>query len=245
MTGRAAIILGGCAMKRLRAARVIIFGVGGVGSWCAEALVRTGLGNLTMVDPDMVSVSNINRQTQATSRTVGLPKVEELRKRLLDINPSASITAVRAYYDEKSSGSFDLAAYDCVIDAIDSVQSKVLLIERCSALGVKLFSSMGAAAKIDPSKIRSGPLSKTRNCPLARNVRKGLRQKNISADFSCVYSEELPAAPPAGSAASPDRAKAKKQANGSLVHITGIFGFTLASMVINDILHTGGDTPPR
>lgn len=235
MTRRAAMVLGDRVMEKLAAARIIIFGVGGVGSWCAEALVRTGLINLTIVDPDIVCPTNINRQTQAVSGNIGKSKVDELRKRLLDINPSASITSRHATYDETTVNDFDLASCDYVIDAIDSVQSKILLIERCSASGVKLFSSMGAASKTDPSRIRTGLLSKTSGCPLARNVRKILRQNNISADFPCVFSVEPPAAPHSLPKGDPVGRGQKRPVNGSLVHITGIFGFILASMVISDI----------
>jgi tRNA threonylcarbamoyladenosine dehydratase len=256
MTHRTLMVIGEAALERLRTSRVIIFGVGGVGSWCAEALVRSGLVNCTIVDSDIVCPTNINRQIQALARNIGESKVEEMRKRLLDINPSAAITARHTAFDENSCGDFDLSSYDYVIDAIDSLKNKVLLIERCAALRVKIFSSMGAGAKTDPAKIRIDYLSNTKNCPLARAVRRRLRKNNIDIKLPCVYSEELPVDPAAetvcGSGDCPcalDREKfcaehddapidwcgMKKQINGALVHVTGTFGFMLAGLVINDI----------
>ena len=162
---------------------MIIFGVGGVGSWCAESLVRSGLMNLTIVDSDIICPTNINRQIQALAGNVGESKVEELKKRLLEINPSAAIMARHAAYDENSCAEFDLPSYDYVIDAIDSLKNKVLLMEQCLANRVKIYSSMGAGAKTDPSKIRIGFLSKTKNCPLARAVRRRLRNDNFTTDI--------------------------------------------------------------
>ncbi len=257
MTHRTLMVVGEKALDRLSKTSIIIFGVGGVGSWCAESLVRSGLVNLAMVDSDIICPTNINRQIQALAGNVGKSKVEELKNRLLEINPSASIIARHAAYDETSCGEFDLASYDYVIDAIDSLKNKVLLLEQCLAAGVKIFSSMGAAAKTDPSKIRINFLSKTKNCPLARAVRRRLRQDSVSADVMCVYSEELPVAQSYESVCDPgdfpstkdaeytragddnicaDRCGMKKQINGSLVHITGMFGFMLTGLVINEIM---------
>ncbi len=254
MTHRTEMVLGSAAMEALARAKVIVFGVGGVGSWCAEALVRSGLVNLTIVDSDTVCPTNINRQAQATSLNLGNVKVYEMEKKLLAINPGAAITAVHDVYDETSFSRFDLASCDYVIDAIDSLKNKVLLIEQCLVSGTKLYSSMGAASRTDPTRIKVGPLTGTVNCPLARVVRRNLRKKNLTTDITCVYSDELPVAPAVetlcGSgacdccgekAAGPDDASRtdwcsmKKQVNGSLVQITAIFGFTLASLVINDI----------
>ena len=222
-------------MKKLSRAGVIIFGVGGVGSWCAESLVRTGINNLTIVDSDIICSTNINRQVQATSLNIGKSKAEELGVRLRAINPVANITALHTVYDETTSHEFDLAAYDYVIDAIDSLKSKLLLLERCAAAGVTVYSSMGAGARNDPTKIKVDRIANTRNCPLARRVRKMLRDKNIDANIPCVYSEELPAGPTLEAVDSCDR---KKQVNGSLVHVTAIFGFMLAGLVIENIAST-------
>lgn len=246
MTDRTRMVIGEAALERLRTARLIIFGVGGVGSWCAEALVRTGCTDLAIVDHDAVCATNINRQAEAAAGNIGAPKVEEMRARLLAINPSASITAIHRAYTEATRNGFDLRSYDYVIDAIDSVSDKVLLIEECLSAQVKLYSSMGAAAKTDPTKVRVALLSKTKNCPLARTVRKRLRARNIPVDFPCVYSEELPVGQSVETAvrggANPEELfGAKKRTNGSLVQVTGVFGFTLASLVINDV--TGSTNP--
>jgi len=257
MTSRSMLVIGEKALARLSKTRVILFGAGGVGSWCAEGLVRSGCTDLTIVDSDIICPTNINRQLQATAKNIGAVKVEELGKRLLEINPSAAITPLHSAYDERTCRSFNLGSYDYVIDAIDSLQDKVLLIEQCLASRATLFSSMGAAAKTDPTKIRIDLLSRTTNCPLARSVRQRLRKKNIAGDFLCVYSEELPVSPPPDAAraqednprgpgpedfcaghddAPVDRRGAKKRINGSLVHVTGIFGFMLCGLIINDMV---------
>ncbi len=260
MTHRTGMVLGKSVLERVGRTRVIIFGVGGVGSWCAEALVRSGLMHLTLVDSDIICPTNINRQLQATSSNIGNSKVGEIKKRLLDINPYADIEARHEVFEEESAERFDLESFDYVIDAIDSLKNKVLLIERCIASGLKFYSSMGAGSRTDPTKIKVDLLSKTVNCPLARVVRRSLRKKEVTTDFLCVYSDELPVEPVMESlcgtgkcACVHDRAEfgrntgvktvdwcgLKKRVNGALVHITAIFGFTLAGLVINDIMREG------
>ena len=232
---RAALVLGHETMQRLAALRVIIFGVGGVGSWCAEGLVRSGVGHLTLVDCHVVCVSNINRQLMATASSVGSPKVDVLRRRLMDINPHADIVACQKVYCQATAASFDLDGYDFVIDAIDSLQDKALLILRACASKSRLFSSMGAALKIDPSHIRVAEFWRVQGDPLARALRRRFKGEGClpSRKFQCVYSDEVPRPnlrreAESGVAASSDGPRA----NGSLVHITAIFGFTLASLVV-------------
>ncbi len=262
---RTEMVLGSAALGRLQGSRVIVFGVGGVGSWCAEALVRTGVLDLAIVDSDIICATNINRQLQATSVNVGKVKVEELAARLRLINPEAVITAINRAFNEDTEPSFGLAQFDYVIDAIDSLSNKVLLIEKTleAAVGKPfghpvLLSSMGAAAKLDPTRIRVAPLGKTHVCPLARHVRQRLREHGVQTDFLCVYSDEHPRLPQSRSycgtnectctldrcqhneSSSPqDRASdwcsKKKRINGSLVHITAVFGFTLAGLVVQDV----------
>ncbi len=250
------MVLSEATMKMVASSRVIIFGVGGVGSWCAESLVRSGFINVAIVDSDIVCATNINRQVQATSATIGNPKVEELRKRLLEINPSADVKAFNIPYDETTASDFSLGEYDYVIDAIDSLSSKVLLIKKSLEAGICFFSSMGAAARIDPTRIKVDTMDHTRNCPLARNVRNRLRKEKVPLNFICVYSDETPIPPASESvcgtdscACSEDRSafcgkndveivdwcSRKKQINGSIAHITAIFGFYLAGLVIQDI----------
>ena len=224
-------LLGEGALERLRQARVILFGVGGVGSWCAEALVRSGIGHLTLVDPDCVDESNINRQLPATTRTVGQPKVQVLRERLLEINPDAQIIAIQDRYSQGKD--FELTTYDVIVDAIDSLTDKMNLLLEASACPGALFSSMGAACKMDPQKVRIAEFFEVRGCPLGAALRKKMRQGGMlpAKPFLCVYDDEL--LPNLGPELDPGPGKAV--ANGTLVHITGIFGFTLAGLVIRHI----------
>lgn len=252
---RTAMLVGKPAMDRLAAVRVAVFGVGGVGSWAAEALIRSGIERLTIVDSDVVCATNVNRQLQATALNTGRPKVEELRKRLVEINPHAGIDARHMAYNERTAESVNLRDFDYVIDAIDSLCNKVLLIENCHAAGVTVYASMGAGAKLDPTQIRVARLSETRMCPLARMVRKRLGRRKVPADCLCVYSEEPPRDPVGGtlcgtgqcacghavaktgaeSSESPDWCARKRRINGAAVHITAVFGFMLAGLVIQDV----------
>ena len=233
---RAELLLGADAMERLAAARVILFGVGGVGSWCAEGLIRSGIWHLTLVDADCVAPSNINRQRMATVDTVGLPKVDVLRDQLLAINPEADIRTVQARFTDGSAASFELENYDYIIDAIDALKDKAALILHATATPATFFSSMGAACKVDPTRIRVASFWDVRGCPLGSMLRKKLRKANTlpAKDFLCVYDDEL--LPNLGTdTALPEELKFDKVShNGSLAHITAIFGFTLAGLVIQD-----------
>lgn len=225
-------LVGPEGMEKLSAARVILFGTGGVGSWCAEALVRSGIGRLTIVDPDCVDQSNINRQLPATTLTVGRPKVEVLQERLLEINPEAHITALRQRYQKGAD--FGLQDYDVIIDAIDSLTDKMNLLLEASAAPGKLYCSLGAACKTDPTKVRVAEFFSVRGCPLGAALRKKMRQNKTlpTKPFLCVYDDEV--LPNLGAPQDPGPGKAV--ANGTFAHITGIFGFTLAGLVIQDIL---------
>ncbi len=235
---RAERLLGTDVMSRLSSLRVIIFGVGGVGSWCAEGLVRSGIAHLTIVDPDCVSTSNVNRQLMALSVNVGQPKVEVLRKRLLDINPSADIVALQQAYTAETADSFHLGDYDYVIDAIDSLSHKMDLILHATRrdLPCTLFSAMGAALKLDPSQIRASEFWKVDGCPLAAALRRRMRRQKRFPErrFTCVWSPEVQpnhGPDPDADPTSP-LLPGKAQINGSLVHITAIVGFTLVSLVL-------------
>ena len=244
---RTARLIGNEALGRLSRARVIIFGVGGVGSWAAETLVRTGVTRLTIVDADRVAQSNINRQLPALTSTVGRVKVDVLRQRLLDINPQAEITAVHGLYDADTASSWQLGDYDYIIDAIDSLADKALLIlnatEAMRGGHTRFYSSMGAALKIDPSRIAVAEFWKVKGCPLAAALRRKFKKSGIfpAHKFKCVYSDELiPNHPGYEPPATPTDTTApmtfnKVATNGSLMHITAIFGITLASLVIQDI----------
>jgi tRNA A37 threonylcarbamoyladenosine dehydratase len=216
---------------------VIIFGVGGVGSWCAESLVRSGIHHLTIVDSDCVSITNINRQLMATTKTVGMPKVDVLKERLLSINPQAEITALQQIFSEESASKFCMEDYDYIIDAIDSLKDKAALILLACKTNAKLFSSMGAALKLDPTRIKVTEFWKVQGDPLARAIRKKFKHYGQYPEkkFQVVYSDELLE----NLGCPPDDEEVpstfnKPQTNGSLSHITAIFGFTLAGLVIQD-----------
>ncbi len=233
---------------------VILFGVGGVGSWCAEGLVRSGIRKLTIVDSDRVSVTNVNRQLMATTRTIGQVKVEALKARLLEINPDAQITALQKIYSAETASEFDLDSYDYVIDAVDSLKDKVQLILNASASKATFFCSLGAAVKIDPTNVRVAEFWKVRGCPLGAALRKRMKRagKYPARKFLCVYDDEvlpnLGPEPPLSSATQApqsgpgdpalinhDWSDSKAVINGSLAHITAIFGMTLCGLLLQDI----------
>ena len=223
------LLLGSETMERIAQKRVIIFGVGGVGSWCAESLVRSGISRLTIVDSDRVSVTNINRQLMATTKTVGQVKVDTLKERLLSINPKAEIAALQQVFSEETAESFQLDTYDYIIDAIDSLKDKATLILLACQQHAKLFSSMGAALKLDPTRIKVTEFWKVKGDPLARALRNRFKKDKTfpKRKFLCIYSDELlknqmPVDP-------------EDRGNGSIVHITAIFGLMLAGLVIQDI----------
>lgn len=241
---RTELLLGAEAMGRLARARVIIFGVGGVGSWCAESLVRSGLGSLTIVDADTVCATNLNRQLMATRQTVGRVKVDALRERLLSIRPEAEVVPLQKVYSTATAGEFDLDAFDVVIDAIDSLADKAELILNACRGRAALFSSMGAALKMDPSQIRVAEFANVYADPLARALRKKFKALGVwpAREFSCVFSPErldnrgaddlMPHVAADASGLMPPRARA----NGTVAHVTAIFGFTLAGLALRAIV---------
>lgn len=253
---RTELLLGNEGMDTIASKKVIIFGIGGVGSWCAESLIRTGIMNLTIVDSDRVCVTNINRQLHATSQTIGEVKTEALKKRLLEINPAAEITALQKIYEPETADSFELDSYDYIIDAIDSLKNKIHLIRKATRTNAVFFSSMGASLKIDPTKIQVAEFWKVKGCPLGHIVRKNIRKGDLPAKkFMCVYSEEVLENKGAGSSCGTEKCLCPKSknavgdpdladhewcslkavVNGTTAHITAIFGFTIAGLVIQDI----------
>jgi len=237
---RTELLLGSDAMERIRSKRVIIFGVGGVGSWCAECLVREGIMHLTLVDSDVVCVTNCNRQLMATTKTIGEPKVEALRRRLLEINPDADILALQKNYSEETKDDFNIETYDYVIDAIDSLRDKINLIIKATSREGAFFSSMGAALRIDPTKVRVSEFWKIKGDPLAAAMRSTMRRNKLfpARKFLCVHSEEPPLPNLGKTLQDGSQTFNKVQTNGSLAHITAIFGMTLAGLVIQDICKT-------
>lgn len=254
---RARLLVGDEAMERLAAARVIIFGVGGVGSWCAESLVRSGVRRLTIVDSDRVCITNINRQLMATTATVGQVKVDALRDHLLLINPQAEIECRQRIYCAETADEFRLDDYDYVVDCIDSLKDKALLIERATRSKAKFLSSMGAALKLDPRRVKVGEFWSVKGCPLARALRNRFKRSKVfpAKKFLCVYSDELlenkgrnkacgteqcmcpKATDGPGDAAllNHEWCSLKAQINGSLMHITSMFGIMLGGLIIEDI----------
>jgi len=253
---RTALLFGKERMDRIASKKVILFGIGGVGSWCAESLIRTGIVHLTIVDSDRVCVTNINRQLHATTLTVGEVKTDALKKRLLEINPSAEITALQKIYSEENHDQFDLESYDYIIDAIDSLSSKIHLIRKATRTNAKFFSSMGASLKLDPTKIKVAEFWKVKGCPFGSIIRKKIRKGDLPAkEFPCVYSEELLDNMGEGSSCGTDKCLCPKNLkgpgdpdladhewcskkaviNGTVAHITAIFGFTLAGLVVQSI----------
>ena len=230
---RTALLLGKDGLERLRDSRIIVFGVGGVGSWAAECLIRTGVGNLTIVDPDMVSATNINRQLMATTATVGKPKAEVLKDRLLEINPEAEIKVRTESFTPESAHTFNLQSDDYVIDAIDSLKDKAELILLTTSVGVPLLSSMGAALKLDPTRIHVAEFWDVKGCPLARALRQRFKRNKTypKTKFKCVYSDELLQ----NVFTSSETCDYKAQINGSLCHITAIFGMTLAGIAVKGL----------
>ena len=257
---RSELLLGDEAMSRIGEKRVSIFGVGGVGSWCAESLIRSGIRKLTIVDSDRVCITNINRQLMATTKTVGQVKVDALKERLLTINPSAEITALQQIFTAETAESFHLDNYDYIIDAIDSLKDKALLILTACQTKAKFFSSMGAALKLDPTRIKTTEFWKVQGDPLARALRNRFkRDKQFpKRKFQCVYSDELlenkghnatcgteqcmcPKAkngPGDPNLLNHEWCSSKAQINGTLAHITAIFGFMLAGLIIQDAVNS-------
>ncbi len=260
MLQRTGLLLGEPVMTRLARTRVMVLGLGGVGSWCAESLVRTGIRHLTLVDSDRVCVTNINRQLMATVHTVGAVKADVLAARLREIHPAADITARREIYSAETAARFNLDSYDYVIDAIDSLRHKVDLIRAATRSRAVLFASMGASLKIDPTRVRVAEFWQVKGCPLGAVLRKVLRKGERPAKpFLCVYSDEVRENLGAGATGGTDRClcpkrttaqvggdplddhegcSAKARINGSVAHIPAIFGFTLAGLVIQSVAET-------
>ena len=188
---RTALLFGQEKVEELANKRLAVFGVGGVGGHCAEALCRTGIGAVDLFDGDIVDVTNINRQIVATHKTVGCIKVDVMRERLLDINPGAVVKAFKLFYLPDTADEIDLSAYDYIIDAVDTMTAKLELISRAIALGVPIISSMGAANKLDPTAFEVADIYDTSVCPMARIMRSELRKRGVEA-LKVVYSKELP-----------------------------------------------------
>ena len=227
---RTELLLGAAAMERLRASHVLIFGVGGVGGYAVEALARSGVGALTLVDADTVTLSNLNRQIIALRSTVGQLKVDVAAQRIHDINPDCQVTTKPMFYLPENADQIPLQQYDYVIDCVDTVTAKLEIIRRCHAAGVRLISSMGAANKLDPTRFRVADISQTSIDPLARILRKKLRKEDIH-HLKVVYSEEAPIVAPAAITESSDRPTLA-----SVAFVPPAAGLAIAAEVVKDLI---------
>ena len=229
---RTAMLLGEDAVEKLQSARVAVFGIGGVGGYTVEALARSGIGAIDVIDNDTVSVSNINRQILATHSTVGSPKVEAAKRRILDINPQCVVTMHQVFYTPETAGQFDFAQYDYIVDAIDTVTGKLALVERAVAVNTPIICCMGTGNKLDASAFRVEDISKTSMCPLARIMRKELGKRGIK-HLKVVYSQEEALTPTGWEEEA--TALGKRQIPGSVAFVPGAAGLILAGEVIKDI----------
>ncbi len=227
-SSRTEMLLGNDGVQRLNKARIIVFGVGGVGGYAVEALARAGVGHIELVDSDRVAVSNLNRQIIATTSTLGMYKTEAMRERILSINPDAEVVCHSIFFDEGTKSGFDFTKYDYVIDAIDSLSAKIELIASAHGAGTKIISAMGAGNKLDPTRFEVSDISKTSVCPLARAVRIALRKRGIN-HLNVVYSKELPVIPPEQTDGE------AKRAPGSVSFVPSVMGLIIAGEVIKDI----------
>ena len=229
---RTQMLLGTGALERLQKARVAVFGIGGVGGYTVEALARSGVGQLDLIDNDTVSVSNINRQILATHSTVGLPKVEAAKRRVLDINPACVVRTYPVFYTPETAGQFDFSQYDYIVDAIDTVTGKLALVERANEAGTPIICCMGTGNKLDASAFEVSDISKTSMCPLARIMRKELGKRGIR-HLKVVYSKEEALSPTGWEEEA--AALGKRQIPGSVAFVPGAAGLILAGEVIKDI----------
>lgn len=227
---RTELIFGPEAMEKLSAARVAVFGVGGVGGFVVEALARSGVGALDLIDNDTVALSNLNRQIIALRSTVGQYKVDAAAERIRDINPDCKVNAFRTFFMPETAGQFDFSLYDYVVDAIDTVTGKIEIIMQARAAGVPVISSMGAGNKIDPAAFEVADIYKTSVCPLAKVMRRELKKRGVKK-LKVVYSRELPRTP----AGEPEKSPHRRSIPGSAAFVPSVAGLIIAGEVIKDI----------
>ncbi|MCQ1528505.1 tRNA threonylcarbamoyladenosine dehydratase [Lutispora saccharofermentans] len=242
---RTELLLGKEAMERLQKASVAVFGIGGVGSFCVEALARSGIGSFILIDDDKVCLTNINRQLIATRKTVGKHKVEVMKDRIQEINPRAKVEIHQTFYTEDNADKFDFSGCSYIVDAIDTVSAKLTLIQRAKAAGVPVISCMGAGNKLDPTRFEVADIYETSVCPLAKVMRHELRKRNIQS-LKVVYSREVPITPMDDEANSckhncicpPDtkrKCTVRRQVPGSISFVPSVAGLILAGEVIKDL----------
>lgn len=221
-------LIGQAAFEKLRSSTVAVFGVGGVGSYAVEALARSGVGRIIIIDGDTVAQSNLNRQLIALQSTIGLSKVEACKARIADIDPSIQVETHYCFFDAETADGFDFSRCDYVVDAVDRVTSKLIIAQRCAAAGVPLISSMGAGNKLDPTAFRVADIFATSVCPLARVMRRELKARGISR-LKVVYSQEKPQEVPA-------EEDCRKQSPASIAFVPSVAGLIIAGEVIKELI---------
>ena len=227
-------LLGADAMEKLHKAHVAVFGIGGVGGHAADALVRSGIGRITIVDSDEVAVSNINRQLIATEKSIGRKKVAVMKEHLLEINPSVEVHMRDCFFLPETEREFDFSEYDYVIDAVDTVTAKIALVEACEKTDTPIVSSMGAGNKLDPTTFEVADIYKTSVCPLAKVMRKELKKRNIK-HLKVVYSKEEPLAPIEDVDFVSDEKRQRRSTPGSVAFVPSVAGLILAGEVVKDL----------
>ena len=230
---RTELLLGAAAMERLAAARVAVFGVGGVGGYVVEALARSGVGSLTMFDDDEVSLTNLNRQIVATHDTLGQSKVEAMAERVRSIVPECAVIPRRMFYTPENADEVDLSGFDYVVDAVDTVAAKLELAARCEALGVPIISAMGAGNKLDPTQLRVTDISKTSVCPLARVMRRELKKRGVKK-LKAAWSTEPPAEAK-GVPIEDGGPHPRRSIPGSTAFVPSAMGLVIAAKVVKDL----------
>ena len=230
---RTEMLIGSQGLQTLQNSAVAVFGVGGVGSFAVEALARAGIGQLTLIDHDVVSLTNLNRQLPALSSTIGLPKAAVLKERILDINPDCQVEVILEAYGEEKGDWLRPERWDFIVDAIDSMDAKIDLLVRAHRLGIPIVSSMGAGNKLDPEAFHIVDIAKTHTCPMARNVRRLLKQAGITKGIPVVFSTEKPFA---SADAEPEEAHLRRQVPGSISFVPSTAGLLLAGYVVRSLL---------
>lgn len=229
---RTEMLLGSEAVHKLKQCRIAVFGIGGVGGYTVEALARSGIGTLDLIDNDTVSLTNINRQIIALHSTIGMNKTEAAKKRLLDINPNIKINIYNTFFTRENCEEFDFSQYDYIVDAIDTVSGKIELAVQADKANVPIISSMGAGNKLDPTRFEVSDIYKTSVCPLARVMRRELKKRNIRK-LKVVYSKEEALSP---KCESDEDSGMKRQTPASIAYVPSVVGLIIAGEVINDII---------
>lgn len=230
---RTELLFGKEAMEKLAASRVAVFGIGGVGGYTVEALVRSGVGAIDLIDDDKVCLTNLNRQIIATEKTIGRYKIDVAAERIADINPDANVRTFKTFYTPETSGEFDFSQYNYIVDAIDTVTGKIALVMNAHAEGTPIISSMGAGNKLDPTAFEVTDIYKTSVCPLARVMRNELKKRGIPS-LKVVYSREKPLVP---QASEPEEDSERRQIPGSNAFVPSVVGLIIAGEVIKDLIN--------